>query len=221
MTQIKILASILSSNFLKLGEEIKDLELANCDMLHLDIMDGHFVQNITIGPDIVRQIHETTKLKLDVHLMVENPSFWLEKFITAGAYSITVHQESDYHLNRLINSIKEKNTRALVSINPATSPILLEYILEYVDGVLVMSVNPGFGGQAFIKNSLKKIEYLAKFKSLHNLEFVIQVDGGVNLDNAKSLIDAGANEIIVGSALFKANKSEFVKKFKELTRVTI
>jgi ribulose-phosphate 3-epimerase len=221
MTQIKILASILSSNFLKLGEEIKDVELANCDMLHLDIMDGHFVPNITIGPDIVKQINDFTQLKLDVHLMVKNPSFWSEKFISAGADSITVHQEADYHLNRLINSIKEKNTRALVSINPATSPILLEYILEYVDGVLVMSVNPGFGGQAFIENSLKKIEYLAKFKYIHNLEFVIQVDGGVNLDNIKSLTDAGANEIIIGSALFKANKSEFVKKIKELMRFTI
>ncbi|WP_086034720.1 ribulose-phosphate 3-epimerase [Desulfurella amilsii] len=218
---MKLLASILSCNFLKLEEEIKDAELVGCDMLHLDIMDGHFVPNITIGPDIVRQIHKATKLKLDVHLMVENPSFWSEKFINAGAYSITVHQEADYHLNRLINSIKGKNTRALVSINPATSPILLEYILEYIDGVLIMSVNPGFGGQAFIENSLKKIEYLSKFKYLHNLEFVIQVDGGVNLDNIKSLIDAGADEIIAGSALFKVNKSEFVKKFKELTRVTI
>lgn len=221
MMQIKLLASILSSNFLKLGEEIKDIELAGCDMLHLDIMDGHFVPNITIGPDIVKQIHKFTQLKLDVHLMVENPSFWSEKFINAGAYSVTIHAESDFHLNRLINSIKENNTRALVSINPATSPILLEYVLEYVDGVLVMSVNPGFGGQTFIKNSLKKIEYLAKFKYTQNLDFVIQVDGGVNLDNIKSLIDAGANEIIIGSALFKANKGEFVKKFKELTRAFI
>lgn len=218
MTQIKLLASILSCNFLRLEEEIQDIEAAGCDMLHLDIMDGHFVPNITIGPDIAKQIHITTKLNLDVHLMVINPSFWVQKFIDAGAYSITVHQEVDYHLNRLINSIKEKGARALVSINPATSPVLLEYILDYIDGVLIMSVNPGFGGQAFIENSLRKIEYLAKYRYTNNLDFVIQVDGGVNLANVKKLIDIGANEIIVGSALFKNNKKDFVKKFKNLAR---
>ncbi len=221
MTQIKLLASILSCNFLKLEEEIKEIENAGCDMLHLDIMDGHFVPNITIGPDIVKQIHSATHLKLDVHLMVKDPSFWVDKFVQAGAYSITVHQEADCHLNRLINSIKEKNIRALVSINPATSPILLEYILEYIDGVLVMSVNPGFGGQSFIENSLRKIEYLAKYSYTKNLEFTIQVDGGVNLDNIKSLIDAGASEIIVGSALFKGAKSDFVQKFKNLARIVV
>lgn len=221
MTQIKLLASILSCNFLRLEEEIQDIEASGCDMLHLDIMDGHFVPNITIGPDIANQIHLATKLNLDVHLMVVNPSFWVQKFIDAGAYSITVHQEVDYHLNRLINSIKEEGVRALVSINPATSPVLLEYILDYIDGVLIMSVNPGFGGQAFIENSIRKIEYLAKYRYTNNLDFVIQVDGGVNLANVKKLIDIGANEIIVGSALFKNNKKDFVKKFKSLTRVTI
>ncbi|WP_291492595.1 ribulose-phosphate 3-epimerase [Desulfurella sp.] len=221
MTQIKLLASILSCNFLRLENEIKEIQNSGCDLIHLDIMDGHFVPNITIGPDIVKQIHSISNLDLDVHLMVENPSFWVEKFANAGAYSISVHQEADIHLNRLISTIKEKKVRALVSINPATSPTVLDYILDYVDGVLVMSVNPGFGGQVFIENSLRKIEYLAKYRYTNNLDYVIQVDGGVNLNNIKSLIDAGTNEIIVGSALFNKGVHEFVRKFKELTRIVV
>ncbi len=221
MIQTKLLASILSCNFLKLEDEINKVQDSGCDMLHLDIMDGNFVPNITIGPDIVKQISSVSNLDLDVHLMVKNPYFWAEKFINAGACSISVHQETDNHLNRLINFIKEKKARAIVSINPATSPILLEYILDYADGVLVMSVNPGFGGQEFIENSLRKIEYLAKYRYTNNLNYVIQVDGGVNSKNIKSLIDAGANEIIVGSALFKDNIYEFVKRFKELTRIVL
>ena len=206
MTQIKLLASILSCNFLRLENEIKEIQNSGCDLIHLDIMDGHFVPNITIGPDIVKQIHSISNLDLDVHLMVENPSFWVEKFANAGAYSISVHQEADIHLNRLISTIKEKKVRALVSINPATSPTVLDYILDYVDGVLVMSVNPGF---------------LAKYRYTNNLDYVIQVDGGVNLNNIKSLIDAGTNEIIVGSALFNKGVHEFVRKFKELTRIVV
>lgn len=223
MIQTKLLASILSCNFLKLGDEIKETIESGCDKLHLDIMDGNFVPNITIGPDIVKQIKSISSVELDVHLMLKDSEFWAEKFIDCGADSVSVHYESTLHSNRLINYIKNRNIRALVSINPASTPLVLEYLLEYVDGVLIMSVNPGFGGQTFIDNSLRKIEFLANWKIKNNFPYFIQVDGGISLDNAKDLINAGANELIIGSAFFKykQGKKEFVNKFREISRMAI
>ena len=201
--KIKVAPSILSADFSRLGDEIRAVEAAGADIIHVDVMDGHFVPNITIGPMIVQAAREVTKLPLDVHLMITNPELYIADFAKAGADYITVHVEIAFHLNRLVQSIKEhKGIKAAVSLNPATPLSGLDYILEDLDMVLIMSVNPGFGGQAFIPSALDKIRTLRKLIDERGLRTKIEVDGGVKPDNAAEIIKAGADILVAGSAIF-------------------
>ena len=201
--KIKVAPSILSADFSRLGDEIRAVEAAGADIIHVDVMDGHFVPNITIGPMIVQAAREVTKLPLDVHLMITNPELYIADFAKAGADYITVHVEIAFHLNRLVQSIKEyKGIKAAVSLNPATPLSSLDYILEDLDMVLIMSVNPGFGGQAFIPSALDKIRTLRKLIDERGLKTKIEVDGGVKPDNAAAIIKAGADILVAGSAIF-------------------
>ncbi|MBB6452969.1 ribulose-phosphate 3-epimerase [Salirhabdus euzebyi] len=198
----KIAPSILSANFAKLGDEIKDVEKAGADYLHIDVMDGHFVPNITIGPFIVDAIRPITDLPLDVHLMIEDPDKYIPLFAKAGADFITVHQEACTHLHRTIQLIKGEGVKAGVVLNPATSAELIRPILQDVDLVLLMTVNPGFGGQKFISSVVPKISQIAKWREEDGLHFDIEIDGGVNVNTAKTCVDAGADILVAGSAVF-------------------
>jgi len=200
--RIQIAPSILSADFCKLGEEIRLVEQAGADLLHIDVMDGHFVPNITIGPLVVKSIKPITKMPLDVHLMIENADRYVVDFCQAGADIITVHAEACPHLHRTIQLIKSQNVKAAVSLNPATSLTVLEHVLEDLDMVLLMSVNPGFGGQSFINSTLAKIAALRKMIDDRNLAIDIQVDGGINDQTFKAVVDAGANILVAGSYLF-------------------
>lgn len=198
----KIAPSILSANFARLESEIKDVENAGADYIHVDVMDGHFVPNITIGPLIVEAIKPVTKLPLDVHLMIENPDKYIPAFADKGASIITVHQEACPHLHRTIQLIKNSGAKAGVVINPATPVEMIKPILSDVDLVLLMTVNPGFGGQSFIKSVLPKINQIASWREKWDLTFEIEVDGGVNGETAQSCVDAGADVLVAGSAVF-------------------
>ncbi len=201
--KIKIAPSILSADFSRLGEEIRAVEAAGADIIHVDVMDGHFVPNITIGPLIVEAARRATKLPLDVHLMITNPELYVADFAKAGADYISVHAETAFHLHRLIQSIREhKGVKAAVAINPATPLESLDYILADLDMVLVMSVNPGFGGQAFIPSALGKIAALRKRIDTLGLKTEIEVDGGVKPANAAEIAGAGADILVAGSAVF-------------------
>ena len=201
--KIKVAPSILSADFSRLGEEIKAVEDAGADLIHVDVMDGHFVPNITIGPLIVEAARRSTKLPLDVHLMITSPELYIADFAKAGADYITVHAETAYHLNRLVQSIKEhKGVKAAVALNPATSLSCLDYLLTDVDMVLIMSVNPGFGGQAFIPSALDKLAVLRKRIDDLGRKIEIEVDGGVKPENAAAIINAGADILVAGSAVF-------------------
>ncbi|MEW6161861.1 MAG: ribulose-phosphate 3-epimerase [Nitrospirota bacterium] len=214
---VKIAPSILSANFLKLGEEIKTAEDAGADMLHIDIMDGHFVPNITIGPFIVESIRKITSLPLDVHLMIEEPDKYLRDFIKAGADYLTVHYEASVHLHRTVHWIKESGVKAGVSLNPATPVWNLEHIISDVDIALLMSVNPGFGGQDFIPQILDKIKILKKLLREKGLSTLIEVDGGVKLENAGEIISAGADILVMGSAFFNSKDyGKTIKQFREV-----
>ena len=201
---IKIAPSILSADFSKLAEDIKVVEKAGCDLLHIDVMDGHFVPNITLGPPIVKSLKGKTTMPFDVHLMIENPDKYISDFIDAGADIITVHSEACIHLHRTIQNIKALGVKAAVSLNPATSLTDIEYVLEDLDMVLIMTVNPGFGGQSFIPNMLTKIKELKKMIDEKNLNVDIQVDGGIGPDNIHLVTEAGANIIVAGSAIFNS-----------------
>lgn len=215
----KIAPSILSADFSKLGEEIKDVEQGGADYIHVDVMDGHFVPNITIGPLVVDAIKPITNLPLDVHLMIENPDLYIPSFAKSGASIITVHQEACVHLHRTIQLIKDQGVKAGVVINPATPVDVLYPILPDVDLVLIMTVNPGFGGQSFIKNTLSKIEQIAKWKAELHLDFEIEVDGGVNGETAKLCTDAGADVLVAGSAVFnQKNRKEAIQNIIQATR---
>jgi len=214
----KIAPSILSADFLKLGEEIKSAEAAGADMLHIDIMDGHFVPNITIGPAIVEAVRRITSLPLDVHLMIEEPDRYLGDFIKAGADYLTVHYEACIHLHRTVQSIKESGIKAGVSINPATPAWSLESILPDADIVLVMSVNPGFGGQKFIPSAIDKIRTLRKLINDRKLSLLIEVDGGVKLDNAADILSAGADILVMGSAFF--NSKDYGTTIRQLREIS-
>ena len=199
---VKIAPSILSADFSKLGEEIQDVERGGADWIHIDVMDGHFVPNITIGPLIVDSVRPITKLTLDVHLMIENPDQYIEAFAKAGADYITVHAEACTHLHRTIQLIKSFGVKAGVVLNPATPPSVLEYVLEEIDMVLLMSVNPGFGGQAFIPSVLDKIEQVDRMIKEKGLSIEIEIDGGVNEETAKLCIEKGATVLVAGSAIY-------------------
>lgn len=212
---IKLAPSILSANFASLLEDVKKVEEAGCDLLHIDVMDGHFVPNITIGPLIVESLKRKTAMPFDVHLMIENPDRYIPDFVKAGADIISVHAEACTHLHRTIQLIKQHNVKACVALNPATPLDVLEYVLEDLDMVLLMTVNPGFGGQKFIEATIKKIERLKEIIDERELSIDIQVDGGVKPDNIHLVAQAGANVIVAGSAIFN---SEDIPKTVELLR---
>jgi ribulose-phosphate 3-epimerase len=209
-----IAPSILSADFSRLGKEIKAVELAGADVIHVDVMDGHFVPNITIGPLVVDAVRKVTDLPLDVHLMIENADQYLEDFAKAGADWITVHVEACPHLNRTISRIKELGKKAGAVLNPATPLVTLEEILPEVDLVMLMSVNPGFGGQSFIRSSLDKVRTLRKMIENKGLEVGIEIDGGVSPQTINDVAGAGANIFVAGSAVF--GQQDYAKVIKDL-----
>ncbi len=216
---IKIAPSILSADFMKLGDEIKKAEEAGADMFHLDIMDGHFVPNITIGPAVVGSIRKITSLPLDVHLMIEDPDKFLTDFIDAGADYITVHLEASVHLHRTVQAVKERGVKAGVSLNPATSLRSLDHILTDIDMILLMSVNPGFGGQSFIPGVMDKIKNMRDIIKTRGLNTLIEVDGGVKLKNAREIASAGADILVMGSAFFNSkNYGDLIKKLRDVLK---
>jgi ribulose-phosphate 3-epimerase len=200
--RIEIAPSILASNFSRLGEEIHLVEEGGADVIHVDVMDGHFVPNISIGIPVVESLRKATRLPLDVHLMIENPEEYIEEFVRAGADRVLIHQEATVHLDRALTMIRELGAEAGAVINPATPVPMLEDVLGKVDTVLVMSVNPGFGGQKFIPNAVEKIRQLNQWRSRYNAGFRIQVDGGVDLGNVAELTLAGANTFVAGTSIF-------------------
>jgi ribulose-phosphate 3-epimerase len=212
-----IAPSILSADFSKLGDEIKSVEAAGADWIHVDVMDGHFVPNITIGPLVVEAVRRVTSLPVDVHLMIENPDRYIEDFAKAGADLISVQVEACVHLNRTIHMIKELDRRAGVVLNPSTPLASLEWIMEDVDFIMIMSVNPGFGGQKFIPNSLDRVRALRKMIRDRGLETLIEIDGGVNEKTIKNISDAGVDVFVAGSAIFKSpDYKKTIAKFREL-----
>jgi len=214
---IQLAPSILSADFSKLEEDVKAIEKGGAHLIHVDVMDGHFVPNISFGASVMKSLLGKTKVPFDVHLMIENPDKYLEDFITPDTEYITVHQEACTHLHRTIQHIKGKGIKAGVSLNPATPLETLNYVLEDLDMVLLMSVNPGFGGQKFIPQVLGKARELAEIKKERNLDFLIEIDGGVNLDNVREVVDAGVEIVVAGSAVFKADDIEArTKQFMEL-----
>lgn len=213
---IKIAPSLLSADFTRLAEEIKAAEEAGVDMLHLDIMDGHFVPNITIGPLVVEAIRNITPLPLDVHLMIDDPDRFLSDFIKAGADFLTVHVEASTHLHRTVYSIKESGIGAGVSLNPATPLCSLDNIISDLEMVLIMSVNPGFGGQSFIPAMMDKIRALKKIINEKGCKARLEVDGGIKLDNAKAVASAGADILVLGSAFFSSGDYKaFMARLRE------
>lgn len=199
---VKLAPSILSADFSNLIKDVQAVEAAGVEYLHIDVMDGHFVPNITIGPLVVQALRDKSKLFFDVHLMIENPDLYIKDFVKAGADLITVHVETTKHLHRTIQNIKEQGVKAAVALNPATPLEQIEYVLDQLDMVLLMTVNPGFGGQKFIHAVLPKIEKLKALRENHGLNFDIQVDGGVNPEVARLVTKAGANILVAGSAIF-------------------
>jgi ribulose-phosphate 3-epimerase len=218
---MKIIApSILACDFIKLGDEVKAVEKAGADWVHVDVMDGHFVPNITFGPLIAEACRRATSLPLDVHLMIENPDRYIEQFAKAGASSISVHEETCVHLNRTVTAIRELGVSPGVVLNPTTPLSSIEWILEYVDYVLILSVNPGFGGQSFITNSIDRIRALRKNIDERGLSVLIEVDGGVNERTIKKISEAGVDIFVAGSAIFGSDDyRETIDRFRRLSEV--
>ena len=212
----KLSASILSADFGRLAEQVRAAEQAGVDWIHVDVMDGHFVPNLTIGPAVTKAIRRATKLPLDVHLMISNPERYLEQFVEAGADWLGIHAEATVHLERLIQNIKELGVKASVSLNPHTPLDCLDYVLKDVDLVLLMTVNPGFSGQKFIRGVLPKIRRLRQMIDEQKLDVLIQVDGGVSLDTVDEIVAAGADVLVSGSGIFNNRPlAENVRQLKE------
>ena len=216
MKKIKISRSILSADFSQLGNEIKRLEEAGADMIHVDVMDGHFVPNLTIGPPVIKSLRKYTNLIFDVHLMISPVHKYIKDFADAGANIITIHPEATENLKESINLIRSLNKKVGVSLNPDSKIDLIKDILEDIDLVLIMSVHPGFGGQKFIPDVIKKIEKLKLIKNEKNFNFDIEVDGGINFENSKSVIEAGANILVSGTTIFKSNNGDIKKNIYTL-----
>ncbi|HKS68432.1 MAG TPA: ribulose-phosphate 3-epimerase [Candidatus Acidoferrales bacterium] len=200
--RVEIAPSILASDFAKLGDEVRKVEEGGADVIHVDIMDGHFVPNISLGVPVVRSLRKATRLPLDVHLMIEQPEQYIEDFIRAGAARVLVHQEATPHLDRALEMVRENGAQAGAVLNPSTPVLMLSDVLDKLDTVLVMSVNPGFGGQKFLPNSFEKIRQLSQMRARYNASFRIEVDGGVELDNVAELVQAGANTLVAGTSIF-------------------
>ena len=216
MSSIKIAPSILSADFGQLGSEIKKLEKAGADMIHIDVMDGHFVPNLTIGPPVIKSLKKYTNVPFDVHLMISPVHKYIEDYANSGADIITIHPEATNNLEKSIKLIKSFKKKIGVSLNPETSLDKLNGVLEKLDLVLIMSVNPGFGGQAFIKKTLDKVKKLRSIIDNLGLKTEIEVDGGINFDNAKSVINAGANILVSGTTVFKNNNGNIKKNIDRL-----
>jgi ribulose-phosphate 3-epimerase len=213
----KLAPSILSADFARLGDQIDEVARAGADYIHVDVMDGHFVPNITIGAPVVAAIRQVTALPLDVHLMIEHPERYISNFIEAGADIITVHVEASAHVRATIRLIKELGARAGVSLNPPTSLAMVEEFLPHVDLVLVMSVNPGFGGQSFIPETLPRIANMRRILDDRALHAELEVDGGINAENAPDIVKAGANVLVAGNSIFRAEEgiAEAIRKLRE------
>jgi ribulose-phosphate 3-epimerase len=213
---VRIAPSILSADFARLGEEVRALDAAGADWIHVDVMDGHFVPNLTIGPMVVKALRPHIAKPLDVHLMISPVDPYLEAFAEAGADVITVHPEAGPHLHRTVQRIKSLGKRAGVSLNPATPAKALDYVLEEIDLVLVMSVNPGFGGQSFITGQLKKIEAIRKRIDTAGLDIDLEVDGGIDQESARRAIEAGADVLVAGTATFRGGPSAYADNIRGL-----
>ena len=214
---VQIVPSILSADFARLGEEIAKVERGGAQILHVDIMDGHFVPNLTLGPPVVKSIRKITRLTLDLHLMITDPDKYAPLFIEAGANQVSVHYEAATHLDRTLRMIQSEGARAGVVLNPATPVSLLEDVLHVADYVLIMSVNPGFGGQEFIPNSLKKIRALDRIRQERRLDFAIEIDGGVSHENVERIVQAGCNWLVAGSHVFhSADPAATVKEMQHI-----
>ena len=216
MNSIKISPSILSADFSKLGSEIQNLEKAKADLIHIDVMDGHFVPNITIGPEVINKLKKYTSLPFDVHLMISPVHNFIKNFADAGADIITIHPEATNDLESSIKKIKLYNKKVGISLNPETSLDKLNNVLDKIDLVLIMSVNPGFGGQKFIENTLNKIKKLRLKIDQLKLKVEIEVDGGINFENSKSIIKAGADILVSGTTIFKSNEGNIKKNIEIL-----
>ena len=216
MSNIKISPSILSADFSKLGSEIQDLEKAKADLIHIDVMDGHFVPNITIGPEVIKKLRKHTSLPFDVHLMISPVDNFITSFADAGADIITIHPEATNDLVNSIKKIKSYNKKVGVSLNPKTSIDKVLPILNLIDLVLIMSVNPGFGGQKFIKETLEKVKILRKEIDSKNLKTEIEIDGGINFENSKIAKDAGVDILVSGTTIFRENHGDLKKNIQKL-----
>ena len=219
MNKIKISPSILSADFSQLGNEIKRLEDGGADMIHVDVMDGHFVPNLTIGPPVIKTLRNYTKLPFDVHLMIAPVHKYIKSYAEAGADIITIHPEATDNLKKSINHIKELGKKVGISLNPNTKIDIIKEFLNEINLVLIMSVHPGFGGQKFITEVLVKIKELKKIKDQQNLNFDIEVDGGINFDNSKLAIEAGANILVSGTTIFKNNNGNIKKNIDTLKAI--